>query len=132
MPDPKGFEVEKEMKYDLRQRYANFVGDHIDDVGFYRKRKNYPDYFQSLKELYVVTEFKWRDSKQEESQQKYEELIEAIARHARQYPTAWRGNLSDPKAIALIEHSLYALEKFLFRMMEDANMFGTKFEDDGL
>lgn len=120
----------KEMKYDLRQRYANYVGDHLDDVGRTRKKDNYPHWFESIQDLFTATVWKWKDSKREDATKEYNKLLEEVSRVANKHAAVWTGQQNNPEAIAQIKNVLRRLEIFVCGQMEQANMFGNTMERD--
>lgn len=65
----------QEMAYDLRQRYAKIVGDHLDDISYYRKARDYPDYFRALDDLYTIVQHKFKANKKKKEEEKREEEL---------------------------------------------------------
>jgi len=131
----------QELAYDLRQRYAMIVGDHLDDVAINRKQKNYPNYFNALVDLYTIIEFRFkeRSSKKKLSLSEIKELIEEfdtlendLIKIANKNIDAWFGRSKDPEAISKIEGALRVIERYLYYKMNEAKMFGGKRDTEGL
>jgi len=127
------------LAYDLRQRYAKIVGDHLDEIAWYRKANDYYKYFLSLEDLYTITQHKFKPpekpKKKEEKKTKpitYGTLRGNIIRISNEYPNAWKGQGSDGTEIAKIQEGLRAMERYLYHEMDRANMFGSKRETEGL
>lgn len=132
-----------ELAYDLRQRYAKIVGDHLEDVASARREQNYPEYFRSLEDLYVVVKHKFKTKKKKKNLQKkkkeskskketYKSLKNKVCEIANSYVNAWVGKGNNPEEIGKIEEALRKIEMFLYEEMNNANMFGSKREQDGL
>ncbi len=133
-----------QLAYDLRQRYAKIVGDHLEDVADARRSKNYPDYLNALEDLHAIVQhrFKSKKSKKKEDKEEkkkskskkdtYEELREELVKIANEYSATWIGNSKDADEIGKIEAALRAIESFLYSKMSEAGMFGTKRELEGL
>ena len=139
----------QEMAYDLRQRYAKIVGDHLDDISFYRKERNYPEYFRALEDLYTIVQHKFKNKDKEDKEfseedpnkkkrkikqreKTYSELREELITASNANSEEWCGNSNNPLKIAVIENALRSVEKFLLTKMDEANMFGSKREIEGL
>ena len=142
-----------DMAYDLRQRYAKIVGDHLDDIAFFRKDRIYPEYFRALEDLHTIVQHKFKTKKEEDKEEEedrshskkqnekkdkkketksYSDLRTALIDLANRHTSAWKGESSDPEEIAKIEKALRDVEKFLLDKMDKANMFGSKRETEGL
>ena len=123
------------LAYDLRQRYAKIVGDHLEDVALARKNNNYSDYFKALDDLYTVVRHKFQvDKKDKEGKEedKYLELKNECIKVANDNISSWSGKASIPNQISLIEKALRAIEMYLYFKMDEANMFGSKRDTEGL
>lgn len=118
------------LAYDLRQRYAKLVGDHLEDVTYHRKNRDFPSYYNSLDDLYVVVAHKFKDTKK--SPDKYQDLIKELIILANKYPQAWIGNNSNSQQVTEIEQQLKKIEKYLYFKMDEGNIFGSKRGDEGL
>ena len=117
-----------ELAYDLRQIYAKLVGDHLNDIASARKADNYSVYFKSLKDLYIVTQHKLT----KEDRIEYKKLMTYAMDLANKYQPEFIGEGKDSKGCALIEDSLNEIEMFLYGAIDEANIFGAKWDDEGL
>ena len=129
----------EELAYDLRQRYAKIVGDHLEDVAIYRKERNYPEYFRALEDLYVIVNHKFKKEKKEKKKEKeedkektYLDLRKELIKIANENSNAWSGGTEEPTEIANIENALRSMEEYLYKKMDEAKMFGGKSEQEGL
>lgn len=121
-----------DLAYDLRQRYAKIVGDHIEDVAIGRKTNDYTAYFKALEDLFVITQHKFKTNKKTKEEVSYKELRDKLIGIANRYSEAWHGTSQEPQAISEIEGALRAMEMWLYTKMDEANMFGSKRETEGL
>lgn len=118
------------LAYDLRQAYAKIVGEHFEDIAIARKADNYPVWFKALKDLYVVTHHKFSDSAEEIK--KYKDFLAKITNIANTHPEVWLGKVKIPAYNEEVEDALRDLEMFLYELSYEANIFGGRYEDDGL
>lgn len=119
-----------ELAYDLRQEYARIVGEHLQDIAQARKADAYNSYFKCLVDLYTIVCHKFK--KPEADEKEYQELIAKAKILANQNISTWTGTDKNSIASAKIEESLQKIEIFLYRKMDEAKLFGSKMEDDGL
>jgi hypothetical protein len=135
----------KDLPYDLRQIYANdILGEHLKDVARARKMDNFNFYFKCLKDVYIVTQHKFKKDKREISkdkdgkeikitpEDKYKELMNKIVVLANKYPDAFLGKSQMPDERAIIEEALNNVEMFLYNKIEEAKIFGSSREIRGL
>ena len=134
----------EDLAYDLRQRYAKIVGDHLEDIAYFRKLKDYPNYFNSLVDLYTIIEFKFKERKTSKSKpslklevlkqlvKEFDDLENDIIKISNNNIDTWLGKSQDTTAIAQIEGALRTIERYLYYKMNEANMFGSKREIEGL
>jgi hypothetical protein len=128
------------MAYDLRQRYAKIVGDHLEDITEARKNRDYPEYFRALEDLYTIVFHKFKtkkdkkdkEEKKNTSKENYETLKKNAVALSNKFSSAWLGQGNDPKEIGQIESALRAMERFLYFKMNEASMFGSKRDMEGL
>lgn len=53
----------KELAYDLRQKYAQIVGDNLEAISQARTEKDYPEYFRALENLFTIIKHKFKTKK---------------------------------------------------------------------
>lgn len=120
------------LAYDLRQRYAEMVAEHLIDIALKRKAKNFPAWFSALEDLEVVIAHKFKKNKKVDDGAGYEELKQVAINTANKYNQAFLGRTHDPQHIAEIKKSLHDIEKFLYKVMDNAKMFGSNWDGGGL
>ena len=114
------------LAYDLRQRYAKIVGDHLEAVAEARQYKAYPSYFDALEDLYTVTAHKFKFDAKKGEEDKYPELRATCIKISNECSQSWLGELQDPEEVAKIEKALRDIERYLYQQIDSANMFGSK------
>lgn len=137
----------EQLAYDLRQRYAKIVGDHLEDIAIHRKERSYSEYFRALEDLYVIVAHKFKEGKKDygtkegkkimvpnikKDKKDYRALKEDLINISNKYPDTWNGSTDNPKQIAEIENALRAIEMFLYSEMDRVKMFGGKRDQEGL
>ena len=138
----------QELAYDLRQRYAKIVGDHLEDIALSRKERNYPEWFKALEDLYTITEYKFKQSKrdkeiikkfQEKEKDKskfefpdYTKLKKELFALANEHTGTWAGTEFNSDEVGKIEVALRNIEEWLYFKMNEVNMFGGKRDTEGL
>lgn len=121
-----------QIPYDLRQIYAiNLVGDHLQDIARARKADDYPNYFKSLKDLWIITQHKIK-VKDKEAPEKYNELLKNTYNIINKHPACFSKRGGNANGKAMIEYYLNEIEKFLYDKLDEAQLFGTKWDDEGL
>lgn len=136
-----------ELAYDLRQRYAKIVGDHMEDISYARRERNYPEWFRALENLYTITEYKFTENKKKKLNEKIEEVKDEdcnykfkgysdlrteLIKVATTYTETWKGNIDTSEEVAKIESALRKIEEWIYKKMDDAKMFGSKRDLEGL
>ena len=122
---PEDYFNQNDLAYDLRQRYAKIVGDHLEIVAHCRQDKNYHEYFIALEDLYTITQHKFKEDKKKDSVS-YSVLRARVIEVSNKYPNTWSGEFTTSNEIAEIEEALRAMERFLYTKIDEANMFGGK------
>jgi len=136
------------LAYDLRQKYAEIVGFHLEAIAMARIKKNFPDYFNALEDLETIINHKYKGKKKTEEygeikagkkktekkslEEEYNELREVAINLANKYKTAFMGATNDPEHVAKIQESLRAIERFFYKVMDKAKMFGSSGYNEGL
>lgn len=138
-------DIQQDLAFDLRQKYAEIVGLHLEACTHSRLKSNYPQYFKDLENLYTVIKHKFKTSKtaeegEEEDKkakkktdlERYAELRKTAIELANKYQNAFLGLTDDPKEIAEIEEALRSIEMFLYSVMDRAKMFGSVGYNEGM
>lgn len=136
-------DISKELPYDLRQVYAvDLLGEHLKDIARARKADNYSTYLKCLRDLWVISQHKFKNKKvkikQGEKEQEvttkehYDLLMQNVAALANKYPNEFLGHTQDATACALIEDALNSIEMFLYDKIQEAGMFGASRHIPGL
>lgn len=122
------------LAYDLRQKYAEMVAEHLIDIAVKRKQKNYPSWFTALEDLECVINHKFKVSKKNDTndEEEYLKLKEVAINKANEYNQAFLGNTHNPLHISQIQKSLRDIEKFFYKVMDKAKMFGSSWDGGGL
>lgn len=126
------------LAFDLRQKYAQIVGFHLEEVALARKEKNFSKYFEALEDLYTVTCHKFKAPKKIKDENKknrfvhlkYSQLKKEFVDLTNKYESVYIGNSTDVEGYNLLFYSLRRIEMFLYYKMNQANMFGSKVGDD--
>ena len=114
------------LAYDLRQRYAKLVADHLEDISFARKNHDYSNYFNGLIDVYTITRHKF---KTKGSREEFEILKQKIIKLANEHKDVWGGNNNgNSNSIAEIENSLRQMEMLIYDQMDKAKMFGSQYD----
>jgi len=142
-----------ELAFDLRQKYAEIVGVHLEAVSMARISKDFPDYFRSLDNLFTVVKHKFKKKKTAEEEdnipeeekakkkdkeekktplERYNILRGEAIKMANEYPNAFLKRTETPSEVSKVESSLRAMEEFLFKVMDDAKMFGSVGYNEGI
>jgi light-regulated signal transduction histidine kinase (bacteriophytochrome) len=112
--------------YDLRQRYANIVGDHLEDIARARKAEDFYSYAKNLKDLFTIVQHKFK--KKEQKVKKYNELLKQVLELANKNRAVWNRQSIDPEVSQKIEDALRNIEMFLYEEMDEGGVFGEKSE----
>ena len=118
------------LAYDLRQRYANLVAVHLERIASARFTYNYVEFFKGLENLYTIVAHKIRENKSEK--ENYEDLKQSFFRIANENKDAYLGKSKNSDHVMLVEEALRKMERYLFRVMDKTNMFGSTRDDSGL
>lgn len=119
-----------ELAYDLRQYYANILGEHLIDASEHRKKQSYYLWFKALEDIKTITKHKWANKTK--SIINYDKLINEIKQLANKSPSVWLGKDISSKDSTIIENKLRELEEFLYEEMEKGHIFGEGYRVPGL
>lgn len=114
----------KEIAYDLRQRYATQIGDLRERLLQARNDRNYRDWFNLLDSLFIEISHKLDKNEQEYFDNESKVLNIVIKNNRSGYDG--KGNASK------IYIQLKKMNIWIMGKMEDKDIFGSKYIDDGL
>jgi len=115
------------MAYDLRQRYAKIVGDHLEDVAIQRKANNYTQHYEALKDLYIEVRHKIKDL--DKDKKGFYEWQRKLSVLANKHQQTWTGHIREPIAVHTIENELGEFEMWIKELMESSKMFGNVYQE---
>lgn len=126
----------QQLAYDLRQGYAKIVTEHLVDIYSARKESDYPSYFKALENLYTVVFHKIEKEedkriKKSKSFKPYSTLAKEFINLTYKYPQVYLDTTKSGVS-SLFESSLRQMERHLYKMMNEANMFGSNYSTEGL
>ena len=143
--------VEEILAYDLRQKYAEIVGAHLERVSNARFEKNYPAYFQALEDLFTVIKHKFKKKKVSDNEEeylettkkkkkeikktdleRYYELRKVSIELSNKHKLVYLGQTHVPEEVAKLETAFRDVEMFLFYVMDNSKMFGSAGYNEGL
>lgn len=120
----------QDLMYDLRAVYAvGIVGKNLMAVNDARTFKQYVLWFESLKNLYTVIDFKFKN---DEQRKQYENLVVKANEIFNKHRMVYFGKSFDPIGVNEVTEALRDIEKLLYRVMQSANMFGANRKIQGL
>lgn len=131
------------LAYDLRQKYAEIVGIHLEAIAEARINKDFVKYYEGLDNLFTIVSHKFKTKKdyhdegQEEKktdEEYYRELEKEAIALCNKYPEVYLGNASpsEAEAVNLIDQAFKKMERFLYAIMDKAKMFGSGTFVEGL
>lgn len=133
-------DIQDQLAYDLRLKYAEITGIHLERCALARMSKNYPEYFNSLEDLFTIVRHKFKKTydetdelyetdkkkKKEKPLDIYNRLRDKAIKVCNKHPQIYLGkNMSTGEAVAEVEGALRAVEMFLYEIMDKAKMFGS-------
>ena len=121
-------EDNKDMAYDLRQKYAEIVGSILEEIAFSRKEKRFFDWFNWLDDLHTEIHQKLNQKEREE----YKEVLNDTINILNQHSSIYLGTSKDAKGMDAVKKALKELNLWLRDRMETHNMFGAKDYEEGL
>lgn len=109
------------LKHDLRQDRAKLIGDTLEAIHMARREKDYPRWFEELRNLKVDVVFKFIPSDKDKLKDMEKELSDAIKNNEHAYsnkntPASERGKIED---------KLRAINEFLIEKMDKYKFFGS-------
>ena len=141
----------EELAYDLRQKYAEIVGVHLEMVSNCRNNKDYPGYFNSLENLFTIVKHKFKTKKVSDDEdydltynkeedkkekktdlQRYYLIRQKAINIANEFKNTFLGRTDKPEEVSKVENSLREVEMFLFYIMDKSKMFGSVGYNEGM
>jgi len=119
-------EEKKELAYDLRQKLAELLGKLREEITIARLNRDYPRWVNLLDSLYIEITKKLSDAEMKE----YENLKEEASEIIKQNPKIYKGEIK--KNSDEIYPALRKIDIWINRKMEEYDMFGSKWEEEGL
>jgi len=126
--DPANFWESKEMAYDLRARYAQIVGDVLEEIARARIAEDYPRLFMLLDHLHTEINQKFSEKEKIEYKTELNECLEVLNK----YPNEYLGHSKKGENAAYVRNGIKKLEMWLRSIMEKHKMFGGKSDVEGL
>ena len=83
-----------QLAYDLRQRYAKIVGDHMELIAQARIDRNYSEYFVAIENLFVVVRHKFKKLKEDVAE--YNKLKTYAIQISNSYRNSWLNQNNNP------------------------------------
>lgn len=144
---------EKQLAFDLRLKYADIVGRHLEDIAIYRKERNFKEWFNAMEDLFNVIKHKLKFKKFKGrvkyyfTSEMFEDIVledytdfelyktirKGVINIINRYTEVYSGTSNDTKGFNLLCLSFQELEQYLYYLMDAGNVFGSKYdEDDGL
>jgi len=121
---------EKDLAYDLRQKYAEIVGKILQELYLAKRDKDFPLVYELLDD-HLHSEIHHKLTSEERKE--YEVLLKRCKKILNDNSSAFLKKSNDPISIQNVKSCLKELELWLKSMMEEHNMFGSKeWDEEGL
>ena len=121
---------DKELAFDLRQVWVKLVGEQLNDLKESKKTNVYTNFFQEIEDLFDLVQQKFL--KKEETTKKYLEKRTEVLKLANKNQQVWFGKNKNINVCSELNNQLRSMERLLYDSMEEANMYGARFDDEGL
>ena len=121
---------DKELAYDLRQVWVKLVGEQLSDLKESKKTNIYAKIFEETEDLFDLVQQKFLDK--EKTKKVYNLIRDEVIRLANNHRNAWWGKDKNSQHCSEINNKLREMERLLYDSMEEANMYGGRFDDEGL
>lgn len=119
-----------ELAWDLRTFYAYIVGPNLMRIAEAREAEDFIKYWHALNDLYIVIAHKIKKKKDETED--WKTLMKKTLVVLHKYNAAFNGKDKSAEAKHEIWVVLADLEKYLYKKMDEANLFGGKKFVEGL
>ena len=147
--------TQEDLAYDLRQKYAEIVGVHLEAVTNSRREKDYPEYFNALEDLFTVIKHKFKKKKTSDNEdyentyngdkekdkkklekktdlERYYKIRQNAIDVANKYSAVFLGRTDKAEEVAKVENALREVEMFLYYVMDKSKMFGSVGYNEGM
>ena len=121
---------DKELAFDLRQVWVKLVGEQLNDLKESKKTNVYTNFFQEIEDLFDLVQQKFLHK--EETTKKYLQKRIEVLKLANEHKQAWFGKNKNTQSCTELNNKLRSMERLLYDAMEEANMYGARFDDEGL
>jgi len=132
-----------DLVFDLRVTYAVLVQQHLVRITFFRFEDNYPKWLESIENLWIITQHKLtrhegvggvkiKVEKIETLIEEYNTLYQKALTLINNNKNVFFGKQMDSKVRFEIRAALSAIEIWLYKKMDEANMFGGRRDFSGL
>lgn len=119
---------DKSLIYDLRQIYANIVGEVLKRITYWREQDEYAQYYKALNDLRLEIMKNLKEKEREELRIAREKTLRVLEEHEQ---VLTKQN-NDPLERHHVEEALGDYEILLKDLMEKHDMYGAKYDDSGL
>jgi len=116
------------MAYDLRARYAQIVGDILEEIAIARDKREFPKWFSLLEDLHTEISQKLSNTEKTEWKEELEKCIETI----NQNKSSYNGSSQNGEKKYMVYNSIKDLDMWLRDKMETHKMFGATGERENL
>lgn len=117
---------DQELVWDLRQTYAEIVGEVLKRVAECRVKKDYAAWYDSLRDLFIEINQKLKDKERVEYKDKLKKTLQTLNDHS----GAYNKKDSTPDKVNKVYLALVDMELWLKQKMEEHRMFGAKEEPE--
>lgn len=109
------------LKYDLRQKWAEMLGEDLRKILEARDEENYPLWFKLLRNLHMDSEYKYKKVDHDDYEKKLKACLDAIKENEHAYTSHQAGT----EARGKLHDKLAELHKFLIEMLDKHKFFGS-------
>ena len=127
IPTPQAYDLAG-MAYDLRARYAQIVGDILEEIAIARDKRDFPKWFSLLEDLHSEISQKLTTKEKENWEDELKKCIETI----NQNKSSYNGSSQNGEKKYLVYNSIKDLDMWLRDKMETHKMFGATGERENL
>ena len=121
---------EKELAFDLRQAWVKIVAQQLEEIKEGKKTGVLSKYFSEIEDVYdlIIP----RCKKPETREKEINPLLTKVAELANNNKQLWIGKIENNNKYSEIYNNIRKIERLLYKIMEEENMFGGYYDDEGL